>query len=191
MTAFVQYAGSPSLYAERFDSIKRMWRELLAGILFAAAASGEQTHERIQFAPPAFLTGPVVAHSMLGVTYAYHKADLSANTGLEISIVTLPAAIKPADVSAEHCIALFMTEVAKNHRDFFAIQTDARLEAGPLELTQVRWTARDSKQGITGVTSCAVDKGRYISINFHDSIGAASASFPEIRASIRNLEFRD
>jgi hypothetical protein len=168
-----------------------MRRTVWTALTLAAGALNATERGSIEYPPPAFLTGPVVAHSMLGVTYAYHSKDTADHAALQISIVTIPREMKRSDVSPEHCIALFMTEVARGHRGFFAVQSEARLEAGPLRLTQVRWTAKDSEHGITGVTSCAVDKGRYISINFQDAIKTASDSFPEIRASIKNLKIGD
>jgi hypothetical protein len=160
-------------------------------LLCATAALGAENDAPIEFVPPPFLTGPVVARSLLGVTYAYHAADPAARTGLQISIVALPADIRRSGVSAERCIALFMTEVAKGYRKFFALPTGARLEAGPFKLSQARWTAKDGKDRITGITGCTVDRDRYISINFQDAIGAAPASFPAIRARLKGLKIRD
>ena len=168
-----------------------MRRRVFIVFTFVSAIIFAQDSQQISFETPEFLAGPVVAHSMLGATYAYHTKDTAAHAELQISIVTLPAQMRRGEASAEHCISLFMTEVAKSHQAFFAIQTDKRLEAGPLQLTQARWTAKDDTRAVTGVTSCAVDKGRYISISFQDSIETAPDSFPQIRARIKNLKVYD
>jgi len=142
----------------------------------------------LDYAAPEFLDGPVVANSMLGTTYAYRASDMYDPTTLQITVVRLPkAALSAGEFSSDHCIQLFLTEVARNHAGFFAVPSERPLEAGDLQLRQVRWTRKESSTGMTGVTSCGLDEDRYVSINFEDSLTRATTTFPEIRNSLKAL----
>lgn len=142
----------------------------------------------LNYAAPDFLAGPVIANSMLGTTYAYRARDIYDPTTLQITVVTLPkASLSAGEFSTEHCIQLFLTEVAKDQSRFFAVPVEKALEAGELRLRQVRWTRKDSTTGMTGVTSCGLDNNRYVSINFQDSLSRASHTFPAIRHSLESL----
>jgi hypothetical protein len=142
----------------------------------------------LKFEAPDFLEGPVVANSMLGTTYAYRARDIYDPTALQITVVTLPkAALSAGEFSTDHCIQLFLTEVARNQPGFFAVPVEKPLQAGELRLQQVRWTRKDTANGMTGVTSCGLDHDRYVSINFQDSLGRATSTFPAIRQSLKAL----
>lgn len=143
---------------------------------------------KLNYEAPDFLDGPVVANSMLGTTYAYRARDIYDPTTLQITVVTLPkAALSAGEFSTEHCIQLFLTEVARDQSGFFAVPVEKALEAGALHLQQVRWTRKDTAIGITGVTSCGLDQDRYVSINFQDSLARATDTFPAIRKSLKSL----
>ncbi|MFT4583360.1 MAG: hypothetical protein ACI915_002347 [Gammaproteobacteria bacterium] len=143
---------------------------------------------KLRFVPPDFLDEPVVANSMLGTTYAYRTGDPHGSTTLQITVVTLPeAALSAGEFSTEHCIQLFLTEVARNQTGFFAVPTERELEAGDLRLRQIRWSHKKEKISLTGVTSCGFDQDRYIAINFQDTLENASTTFPSIRKSLRSL----
>lgn len=143
---------------------------------------------KLDYSAPDFLEGPVVANSMLGTTYAYRARNIYDPTILQITIVRLPkASLSAGEFSTEHCIQLFLTEVARDQSRFFAVPVEKALEAGKLHLKQVRWTRKDAATGMTGVTSCGFDNDRYISINFHDSLTGASNTFPVIRRSLKSL----
>ncbi|MDA0824369.1 MAG: hypothetical protein O3C28_18380 [Proteobacteria bacterium] len=147
-----------------------------------------QAENKLQFVPPDFLNKPVVANSMLGRTYAYRAGDLQASTSLQITVVTLPkAALSAGEFSTEHCIQLFLTEIARNQPGFFAVPAERELEAGDLRLPQIRWSYRSENGSLTGVTSCGFDQDRYISINFQDTLKSASTTFPGIRKSLQSL----
>ena len=165
----------------------------LIGAAFAAFAMNAVVAEVVlDYTPPEFLDVPVVANSMLGTTYAYRSEDVYEATTLQITVVTLPkTALSAGEFSAEHCIQLFLTEVARNQSGFFAIPAEKDLEAGNLRLNQVRWTRKDSAIGMTGVLSCGLDGNRYVSINFQDSLASATTTFPSIRKSLSSLNIRE
>jgi hypothetical protein len=165
----------------------------LIGAAFAAFAMNAVVAEVVlDYTPPEFLNVPVVANSMLGTTYAYRSEDVYEATTLQITVVTLPKpALSAGEFSTEHCIQLFLTEVARNQPGFFAIPAEKNLEAGSLRLNQVRWTRKDSTTGMTGVLSCGLDGNRYVSINFQDSLASATTTFPSIRKSLSSLNIRE
>lgn len=165
------------------------WR-LFLGAAFGAALQAASADMNLAYEAPEFLDGPVVASSMLGTTYAYRARDVYDPTALQITVVTLPkAALSAGEFSTEHCIQLFLTEVARDQSGFFAVPVERPLEAGDLRLRQVRWTRKDSAIGMTGVTSCGLDQDRYVSINFQDSLKSATNTFPAIRNSLKRLDF--
>ena len=146
----------------------------------------------LEFDPPAFLRGPIVANSLMGTTYAYRARDIYDPIKLQITVVKLPRdALHAGEFSNEHCIQLFLTEVARDQSGFFAVPVEHPLKAGGLNLDQVRWTRKDSELGTTGVTSCGLAEDRYISINFEDSLRNAPKTFPAIRASLKALVFSE
>ena len=142
----------------------------------------------VDYHAPHFLAGPVVANSFTGTTYAYRSREPDKPIALQITIVELPndPALR-AEFSADHCINLFLAEVARDKENFFALPSGNELNVGPLNLQQVRWTRKDTKDGMTGVTSCAVDGNRYVSINFQDGLRSARDTFPVIRESLVEL----
>lgn len=169
-----------------------MRRLLLLTIVWAINFPHALAEVRLNYAPPEFLDGPAVENSMLGITFAYRASDVHGPTTLEITIVTLPkAALSAGEFSTDHCIQLFLTEVAKSQPRFFAIPVDRSLQAGGLLLEQVRWTRKGASTGMTGVTSCGLYNDRYISINFQDSLKRASNTFPAIRASLKTLDITE
>ncbi len=163
------------------------WR-IYVGIACSAALQFVSADVGLLYQAPQFMEGPVVASSMLGTTYAYRARDIYDPTALQITVVTLPKiALSAGEFSTEHCIQLFLTEVARDHSGFFAVPVENALEAGDLRLQQVRWTRKDTAAGMTGVTSCGLDRDRYVSINFQDSLKRATATFPAIRKSLKSL----
>jgi len=161
---------------------------LAVGLACAAALQCVFADINLDYEAPDFLEGPVVANSMLGTTYAYRGRDVHDPTTLQITVVTLPkAALSAGEFSTEHCIQIFLTEVARNQTGFFAVPVENALEAGDLRLQQVRWTRKDTPSGMTGVTSCGLDHDRYVSINFQDSLTRATNTFPAIRDSLKAL----
>ncbi|MGR9093001.1 MAG: hypothetical protein ACU85U_20710, partial [Gammaproteobacteria bacterium] len=142
----------------------------------------------VDYRAPKFLSGPVVANSFTGTTYAYRAREPGKPTALQITIVELPndPSLRNA-FSAGHCINLFLAEVARDKENFFALPSGNELNVGPLNLQQVRWTRKDTKVGMTGVTSCGLDDDRYVSINFEDTLGRATNTFPAIRKSLKSL----
>lgn len=143
---------------------------------------------KLEYSAPEFLDGPIVANSMLGTTYAYRSRDVYDPTTLQITVVTLPKeALSAGEFSTDHCIQLFLTEVARDQTGFFAVPSQNPLEAGELRLRQVRWTRKDVAAGLTGVTSCGLDRDRYVSISFQDSLSRATDTFPKIRTSLKSL----
>lgn len=166
-----------------------MLKRLVCGAIGAFGVPLALAVSALEYAAPDFLEGPVVANSMLGTTYAYRARDIYAPTTLQITVVRLPkAALSAGEFSADHCIGLFLTEVARDQADFFAVPSEQPLEAGHLRLRQVRWTRKNQANGMTGVTSCGLDADRYVSINFEDSLSQAMNTFPAIRKSLKSLE---
>jgi hypothetical protein len=165
-----------------------MLKRLMCGAICAFGLQVTLADAALDYTAPDFLEGPVVANSMLGTTYAYRARDIYKPTTLQITVVRLPkAALSAGEFSTEHCIGLFLTEVARDQADFFALPSETPLEAGRLRLRQVRWTRKDSANGMTGVTSCGLDDDRYVSINFEDTLGRATNTFPAIRKSLKSL----
>ncbi len=163
------------------------WR-LLISAACVVAFQCVSAEVKLDYAAPDFLEGPVIANSMLGTTYAYRARDIYDPTTLQITVVRLPkASLSAGEFSTEHCIQLFLTEVARDQSRFFAVPVEKALEAGELHLQQVRWTRKDTATGMTGVTSCGLDNDRYVSINFQDSLTRASDTFPAIRRSLKSL----
>jgi hypothetical protein len=161
---------------------------LLVIVACVSSSLNAQAEIKLQFEPPDFLDEPVVANSMLGTTYAYRAGDLHASTTLQITVVQLPkAALSAGEFSTDHCIQLFLTEVARNQPGFFAVPAERKLEAGDLRLRQIRWSHKNEQAGLTGVTSCGFDQDRYVSINFQDTLENASTTFPRIRKSLESL----
>lgn len=168
-----------------------MLYRLLWSVITLLAMNNAGAEVVVEYTPPEFLDKPVVANSMLGTTYAYRAQDVYQSTTLQITVVTLPkAALSAGEFSTEHCIQLFLTEVARDQPGFFAIPAERTLEAGNLQLDQVRWTRKDSATGMTGVLSCGLDGDRYVSINFQDSLISATTTFPSIRKSLTSLNIR-
>jgi hypothetical protein len=160
-------------------------------IAFNIAAQPILAATSLDYEAPPFLDGPVVANSMLGTTYAYRARDIYDPTTLQITVVNLPkAALSAGEFSTDHCIQLFLTEVARDQSGFFAVPVEDTLTAGQLHLQQVRWTRKDTPTVMTGVTSCGLDHDRYVSINFQDSLARATATFPAIRKSLKALDIR-
>lgn len=165
-----------------------MYLKVIISVACAVAFNCCIADVKLNYAAPDFLDEPVVANSMLGTTYAYRARDIDNPTTLQITVVTLPkAALSAGEFSTEHCIQLFLTEVAKDQSRFFAVPVENALEAGDLQLHQVRWTRKDSAIGMTGVTSCGLNEDRYVSINFQDSLTRATSTFPAIRRSLKSL----
>ena len=161
---------------------------LFIGAACAAAFNCCLAEVKLNYAAPDFLEGPIVANSMLGTTYAYRARDIYDPTTLQITVVILPkAALSAGEFSTDHCIQLFLTEVARDQSGFFAVPVANALAAGDLQLQQVRWTRKDTAAGMTGVTSCGLDENRYVSINFQDSLTRATNTFPVIRQSLKSL----
>lgn len=142
----------------------------------------------VEYKAPVFLEGPVVANSYSGTTYAYRSKEPGRPIALQITVVKLPNDPKlRSTFSADHCINLFLAEVARDKENFFALPSGNHLNVGPLNLQQVRWTRKDTSAGMTGVTSCAVDGNTYVSINFQDGLKSARDTFPVIRDSLVHL----
>ena len=160
----------------------------LATALVAAFVAFDAQAVSVDYRAPKFLSGPVVANSFTGTTYAYRAREPGKPTALQITIVELPndPSLRNA-FSADHCINLFLAEVARDKENFFALPSGNELNVGPLNLQQVRWTRKDTKVGMTGVTSCAVHGNRYVSINFQDGLRNAPDTFPAIRESLVDL----
>ena len=168
--------------------MRAMGKRLICGAICAFGLQIALADSGLDYIAPDFLEGPVVANSMLGTTYAYRARDIYEPTALQITVVRLPkAALSAGEFSADHCIGLFLTEVARDQADFFAVPSENPLEAGRLRLRQVRWTRKNSANGTTGVTSCGLDEDRYVSINFEDSLNRAMNTFPAIRKSLKSL----
>ncbi|MEM7467304.1 MAG: hypothetical protein AAF387_10515 [Pseudomonadota bacterium] len=162
-------------------------KQCLNAILWASVATSANAVS-VNYSAPTFLEGPVVANSYTGTTYAYRSREPDKPTALHITIVELPNDPKlRAEFSADHCINLFLAEVARDRQNFFALPAGNQLNVGPLNLQQVRWTRKDTNDGMTGVTSCALDGNRYVSINFQDGLKNARDTFPAIRDSLVDL----
>lgn len=162
--------------------------KLLATYIVAGVTSVPALAVSVDYTAPAFLAEPVVANSFSGTTYAYRSREPGKPIALQITIVDLPndPNLKSA-FSADHCINLFLAEVARDKQNFFAVPSTTNLNVGALNLQQVRWTRKDTATGMTGVTSCAVDGDRYVSINFQDGLKSARDTFPVIRDSLVDL----
>ena len=166
----------------------RFLSKCIGTALVAGFLSFDALAVSVDYRAPNFLSGPVVANSFTGTTYAYRSREPGKPTALQITIVELPndPGLRAA-FSADHCINLFLAEVARDKENFFALPSGRELNVGSLNLQQVRWTRKDTKLGMTGVTSCAVDGNRYVSINFQDGLLDARDTFPAIRASLVDL----
>lgn len=159
---------------------------LCSGLLIGASA---HARELVEFAPPDFLTGPSVSRAALGATYDYRGREPYPHAALQITVVAIPQELRHArETSAEHCVALFVDEIRKRTPDLFVMEVPGALQAGPVALAQTRWSHRAGPLDFTGVTSCGIHQGRYVSVNFQDTLKAAPASFTAIRSRLRDLE---
>jgi len=163
------------------------WRVFIGGVC-SIAFNYCFADIKLHFDAPKFLVGPTVSSSLLGTTFTYRTPDSHDPTTLQITVVSLPkAALIAGEFSADHCVQLFLTEVARDHPGFFAVPMERALDAGTLRLHQVRWTYKDRPTRMTGVTSCGLNMGRYISINFQGSLTRATHTFPAIRQSLKSI----
>lgn len=161
-------------------------RVLAAWLLSGAAAQAIEPAPPFTFTPPGFLRGPHVARALLGTTYAYTAALGAA----QLLITTVPAATMRAQVgklSPLQCIQLFAQEIEAGHRGFFGVMMTRPLALGAQELLRYRWYGDKGGRSLTGVLSCGELDGRYFIVHFVDELGAATRSFPAIRASLRAL----
>ena len=173
------------------DSMHSMAPRLLVVAIALLAMPVSRAALTLAYEAPDFLDGPIVANSMFGTTYAYRARSIHDPTALQITVVKLPkSALAAGEFSSEHCVKLFLTEVAREKSNFFAVPVEAALAAGELQLQQVRWTRKDAGVGMTGVTSCGLIHDSYVSINFQDSLARAATTFPTIRKSLTVLDIR-
>ncbi len=59
---------------------------------------------------------------------------------------------------------------------------------GTLSLLEQRWLSQRGARLMTGVTACALHRGRFVSANFADDLRSAVHSFPALRAALGRLE---
>ena len=139
--------------------------------------------------PPASLRAAPVARAASGNTYAYLPTDLSEPVRFMITV--MPAGeirARLGALSETQCIHLFLDELRKDHQHFFAVDMASPLAMGPAAFRRVRWTGDKGARSLTGVLSCGELDGYYYVVNYVDAIGAATRSFPAIRASLKALQ---
>ena len=139
--------------------------------------------------PPASLRAAPVARAASGNTYAYLPTDL--REPVRFMITTMPASeirARLGALSEAQCVHLFLDELRKDHRHFFAIDMASPLAVGPAAFQRVRWTGDKGGRSLTGVLSCGELDGYYYVVHYLDAIDAAIRSFPAIRASLKALQ---
>ena len=169
-------------------------KHLLVALLTASISAYAATTALpapFELTPPSGLRAAPVARSASGNTYAYLPADLSRP--LRLMVTAMPAGeirARLGALSEAQCIRLFLDELRKDHRHFFAIDMASPLEIGPAAFQRVRWTGDKGGRTLTGVLSCGELNGHYYVVNYVDALAGATASFPAIRASLKALQPR-
>ena len=160
-----------------------------AMVVLMVASASPMAAELIEFRSPATLEGPARADSALGTTYRWHGKGAAAARRLEISVVTLPEEVANTRIATPTmCVAMFAGELRKQSSDFYLEPIDGGLQAGPLELTQMRWTRMDDSSFSTGVTACAVYKQRFVAVNFGSNAVDAVDFLTSVRAHLPGLK---
>ena len=174
-------------------AILRRVRAALAGVVLVTAGTppAHAGDAPFEFAPPAPLAAAGVQRTRLGNTHTY----LAANAGRtpRLTITTMPAAEIDTHfgaLSGTRCINLFLGELERTHARFFVASQMRPLIVAGHELTQFRWTGEKAATTLTGVLSCGRLGAHYFVFDFVDELGAATGSFPRIRASLRALDLR-
>lgn len=166
-----------------------MLATLVVAIAISASAWAANLAAPFELTPPANLHPAPVARAASGNTYAYLPSDLSAP--LRFMITTMPAGeirARLGPLSDVQCIHLFLDELRRDHRHFFAVDMPSPLTVGPAALRRVRWTGDKGGRSLTGVLSCGELDGYYYVVNFVDDIKHATSSFATIRASLQALQ---
>lgn len=145
--------------------------------------------ELIAFTPPARLEGPSRTDSALGTTWRWHGKQPAAMRRIEISVVSLPDEVANTRIaSPTMCVAMFAGELRKHSTDFYLEPVPDALRAGPLELTQMRWTRTDEDSFSTGVTACALYKQRFVAVNFGSNAVDAVDFLTAVRSQLPGLK---
>ena len=158
-------------------------------VLLMLVSAAPMAAELIEFRPPARLEGPARADSALGTTYRWHGNQSQQARRLEISVVSLPDELASSRIaSPTMCVAMFAGELRKQSTDFYVEPVEETLPAGPLALTQLRWTRDDGTHFSTGVTACALYKQRFVAVNFGAGSVDAVDFLPVVRAHLSSLK---
>ncbi len=159
---------------------------LLSGLL--CAGSPVAARELFDFDAPSFLAGPSVSRSAFGVTYVYTGRAPFAASELQLTVVEVPkelghdAARLPA-----HCLGAFLDALRARDPGLMLGADQRESTLGALSLVERRWLSQRGARMMTGVTACAVHRGRFVSANFADDLRTAVQSFPLLRAALERL----
>ena len=158
-------------------------------VLLMLVSAAPMAAELIDFRPPARLEGPARTDSALGTTYCWHGGDAQLGRRVDISVVSLPDELARSKLaSPTMCVAMFAGELRKQSTDFYVESVEETLPAGPLALTQLRWTRDDGAHFSTGVTACALYKQRFVAVNFGAASMDAVEFLPLVRARLSSLK---
>ena len=181
-----------------------MVRKGIFGLVLLGAAnclalsdSAQQETEHFALTMPDGFGRPVIARMTNGVAYAYTGSPpgVDSDSLLQIAVVSIPewsaeARRSAVDGALDQCLAMFMTEVARQ-KSGFHIDPPRNGEIDSKPTRQVRWLGRYSGRQMTGILHCARQGNRFYVIHMQDTVSAATRSFPALKASVDTLRFMD
>jgi len=147
--------------------------------------TGVQAEPSLDFAPPAFLQGPILTAAASGMTYSFKGRPPHDHVRLRITWVMLPPDVPPPD--DQTCGKAFLEEIRRQVPDAFW-QSNGLLEVGALRLDAWRWAGDLGSRARTGIVACTAGPERVFSIAMEDSLQASRESFPAMRAALRTLD---
>ncbi len=142
----------------------------------------------IEFSAPPFLTGPSVSRSAFGVTYVYTGRPPFATSELQLTVVDVPTELRDDGARLPgHCLGAFV-DALRSREPALMLGAEVRESTlGTLSLVERRWLSQRGPRTMTGVTACAVHRGRFVSANFADDLRTAVHSLPVLRAALGRL----
>jgi len=166
-------------------------RSVLRTALLLSVMRAGLAAEPVGFEAPAFLSGPTVSRSAFGITYAWTGRAPHAASELQLTVVAVPTEIAgtPAELPAQ-CLGAFLAEL-RNHDAALRIdETTRHVATSQFPMLERRWLSRRGARPVTGVTSCGVHRGYFVSANYLDDLHGAVQSFPAVRAALQRLTLR-
>ncbi len=164
-------------------------RALLIQISLVMVSTPVVAAEFIEFSPPSFLSAARVSRAALGATYAYRGKGEFSGAELQITVAALPPEIQHSvHNSPAACVEIFLNELRHQSPGLFSAPVARPLLAGPLALTQVRWTREMRAKPTTGVTACTIHNGRFVVVNFAAATHQAMRLLTRIRLQLTELK---